>query len=302
MNKKAEKIMGTAFFGPALVLLTLFLFIPMILTLVFSFTDFFTLDPQATKFVGLENYTRLFKDELFGKAFLNTIKFAIIVVPLQMGGALLLAMGINKVTHCKKYFKVAFFIPVVMSLAVVSTLWMQLYNPDGLINTILNNLGIASQPFIHSKEQALQSISIMSIWQGMGYQMIIFLGALQAISPSLYEAADIDGATGWKKFRYLTLPLLKPIMLYVLITSAIGGLQMYDIPALFNVSKSGLIGQPDDSSTTMAMYIMRLYQSDVGKAAAVSVFLFILTLIISLIFFGTMTDRSEKKHKKGGNR
>ena len=86
------------------------------------------------------------------------------------------------------------------------------------------------------------------------------------------------------------------------ITSAIGGLQMYDIPALFNVSKSGLIGQPDDSSTTMAMYIMRLYQSDVGKAAAVSVFLFILTLIISLIFFGTMTDRSEKKYKKGGNR
>ena len=140
MNKKAEKIMGTAFFGPALVLLTLFLFIPIILTLVFSFTDFFTLDPQATKFVGLENYTRLFKDELFGKAFLNTIKFAIIVVPLQMGGALLLAMGINKVTHCKKYFKVAFFIPVVMSLAVVSTLWMQLYNPDGLINTILNNI------------------------------------------------------------------------------------------------------------------------------------------------------------------
>ena len=204
MNKKAEKIMGTAFFGPALVLLTLFLFIPIILTLVFSFTDFFTLDPQATKFVGLENYTRLFKDELFGKAFLNTIKFAIIVVPLQMGGALLLAMGINKVTHCKKYFKVAFFIPVVMSLAVVSTLWMQLYNPDGLINTILNNLGIASQPFIHSKEQALQSISIMSIWQGMGYQMIIFLGALQAISPSLYEAAEIDSASSWKTFVNVT--------------------------------------------------------------------------------------------------
>lgn len=130
----------------------------------------------------------------------------------------------------------------------------------------------------------------------------MLISGVLGIDPSLYEAADIDGATGWKKFRYLTLPLLKPIMLYVLITSAIGGLQMYDIPALFNVSKSGLIGQPDDSSTTMAMYIMRLYQSDVGKAAAVSVFLFILTLIISLIFFGTMTDRSEKKHKKGGNR
>ena len=108
MNKTREKILGMAFFGPALVLLTIFLFIPMILTLIFSFTDFFTLNPSATKFVGLENYTRLFNDELFGKAFFNTMKFAIVVVPLQMGGALLLALGINKVTRGKKYFKIAF--------------------------------------------------------------------------------------------------------------------------------------------------------------------------------------------------
>ena len=116
MNKIREKIMGMAFFGPALVLLTLFLFIPMILTLIFSFTDFFTLNPSATKFVGLRNYTRLFNDELFGKAFFNTIKFALVVVPLQMGGALLLALGINKVTHCKKYFKIAFFIPIAFNI------------------------------------------------------------------------------------------------------------------------------------------------------------------------------------------
>ena len=155
MKNKREKIMGIAFFGPALVLLTIFLFIPMILTLVFSFTDFFTLNPSETSFVGFDNYLRLFKDELFGKAFLNTVKFAIIVVPLQLGGALLLALGINKVTYCKKYFKIAFFIPVVMSLAVVSTLWIQLYNPEGLLNTILNNFGIASQPFIYGKELSL---------------------------------------------------------------------------------------------------------------------------------------------------
>ena len=280
MNKKAEKIMGTAFFGPALVLLTLFLFIPIILTLVFSFTDFFTLDPQATKFVGLENYTRLFKDELFGKAFLNTIKFAIIVVPLQMGGALLLAMGINKVTHCKKYFKVAFFIPVVMSLAVVSTLWMQLYNPDGLINTILNNLGIASQPFIHSKEQALQSISIMSIWQGMGYQMIIFLGALQAISPSLYEAAEIDSASSWKTFVNVTLPELKPI--------TIGAFKLVVQPMVMTG------GGPAFSTYSMVYYIYETgtVNWDMGYASAMSIIFAILVIALAGIQ-NWLTNRKE---------
>ena len=288
MNKKAEKIMGTAFFGPALVLLTLFLFIAIILTLVFSFTDFFTLDPQATKFVGLENYTRLFKDELFGKAFLNTIKFAIIVVPLQMGGALLLAMGINKVTHCKKYFKVAFFIPVVMSLAVVSTLWMQLYNPDGLINTILNNLGIASQPFIHSKEQALQSISIMSIWQGMGYQMIIFLGALQAISPSLYEAAEIDSASSWKTFVNVTLPELKPITVYVLLTITIGAFKLVVQPMVMTG------GGPAFSTYSMVYYIYETgtVNWDMGYASAMSIIFAILVIALAGIQ-NWLTNRKE---------
>ena len=288
MNKKAEKIMGTAFFGPALVLLTLFLFIPIISTLVFSFTDFFTLDPQATKFVGLENYTRLFKDELFGKAFLNTIKFAIIVVPLQMGGALLLAMGINKVTHCKKYFKVAFFIPVVMSLAVVSTLWMQLYNPDGLINTILNNLGIASQPFIHSKEQALQSISIMSIWQGMGYQMIIFLGALQAISPSLYEAAEIDSASSWKTFVNVTLPELKPITVYVLLTITIGAFKLVVQPMVMTG------GGPAFSTYSMVYYIYETgtVNWDMGYASAMSIIFAILVIALAGIQ-NWLTNRKE---------
>ena len=123
--------MGMAFFGPALVLLTIFLFLPMILTLIFSFTDFFALNPGLTHFVGLDNYIQIFKDDVFSQAFFNTVKFVIIIVPLQGIGALVLALLINKVTHCKKYFKVAFFVPVVMSLAVVSTLWIQIYSPEG---------------------------------------------------------------------------------------------------------------------------------------------------------------------------
>ena len=277
MNSKREKIMGMAFFGPALILLTIFLFIPMILTLVFSFTDFFTLNPSDTSFVGFDNYLRLFKDELFGKAFLNTVKFAVIVVPLQLGGALLLALGINKVTYCKKYFNVAFFIPVVMSLAVVSTLWMQLYNPEGLLNTILNNFGIASQPFIYGKEQALEAISIMSIWQGMGYQMIIFLGGLQAISPSLYEAAEIDSASEWKKFTNVTLPELKPITIYILLTITIGAFKLIVQPMVMTG------GGPAFSTYSLVYYIYDTgtVNWDMGYASAMAIIFAILVITLA---------------------
>ena len=193
-SNKINSIMGMAFFGPALVLLTLFLFLPMLLTVIFSFTDFFALNPDLTHFVGLKNYSDIFKDELFTTAFFNTVKFVLIIVPAQTLGALGLALLINKATVCKKYFKVAFFIPVVMSLAVVSNLWMQIYSPEGILNTMLAQIGIEAQPFIYSADQALPSIAIMSVWQGVGYQMIIFLGGLQAINPALYEAAEMDHA------------------------------------------------------------------------------------------------------------
>ena len=240
--KKKNSIMGMAFFGPALVLLTLFLFLPMLLTFGFSFTDYFALNPELTHFVGLENYINIFKDDLFVQSFLNTVKFVIIIVPLQCGGALLLALAINKAAHCKTYFKGAFFVPVVMSLAVVSTLWMQIYSPEGILNTLLAHIGIDTPPFIHSADQALPSIAIMSVWQGVGYQMIIFLGGLQNINPALYEAAEIDHASGWQKFKDITLPELKPLCIFVFITVTIGAFRMLVQPMVMTG------GGPDHST------------------------------------------------------
>ena len=175
-----------------------------------------------------------------------------------------------------------------MSLAVVSTLWMQLYNPDGLINTILNNLGIASQPFIHSKEQALQSISIMSIWQGMGYQMIIFLGALQAISPSLYEAAEIDSASSWKTFVNVTLPELKPITVYVLLTITIGAFKLVVQPMVMTG------GGPAFSTYSMVYYIYETgtVNWDMGYASAMSIIFAILVIALAGIQ-NWLTNRKE---------
>lgn len=290
-RKKSNSLLGMAFFGPALVLLTIFLFLPMLLTLVFSFTDYFALNPDLTHFVGLENYITIFKDELFLKAFLNTVKFVFIIVPLQGGGALILALLINKVTHCKKYFKVAFFIPVVMSLAVVSTLWMQIYNPEGILNTVLANLGISAQPFIYSDKLALPSIAFMSIWQGVGYQMIIFLGGLQAINPGLYEAAEMDHASGWQKFRDITLPELKPICVFVFITITIGAFKMIVQPMVMTG------GGPSHSTYTLVydIYETGTVNWEMGLASTMAI-VFVIFVVILTIVQTILTRDKEEKH------
>lgn len=298
MKKKSDSILGMAFFGPALVLLTIFLFLPMILTLIFSFTDFFALSPQLTHFVGLDNFFQIFKDEDFRKAFINTIKFVIIIVPLQGLGALGLALLINKVTYCKKYFKVAFFLPVVMSLAVVSTLWIQIYSPEGILNSILANFGIAAQPFINSASQALPSIAIMSAWQGVGYQMIIFLGGLQAINPALYEAAEMDHATTWQKFKDITLPEIKPLCIFVFITITIGAFRMLVQPMVMTG------GGPSHSTYTMVydIYETGTVNWEIGLASTMAIifaiFVMILTVIQTIVTRDKEADNVNKKAEK----
>ena len=287
--EKRNSILGMSFFGPALVLMAIFLFIPMILTLVFSFTDYFALNPSLTSFVGLDNYVALFKDRLFVQAFGNTILFVIIIVPLQMGLAFGLALLIDKISYCKTYFKISFFIPVVMSLAVVSTLWMQIYNAEGILNTLLGWIGIDPQPFIYSAKQALPSIAFMSIWQGAGYQMLIFLGGLQAISPSLYEAAEIDNASAWAKFRYITLPALKPILIFVFITITIGAFKMVVQPMVMTG------GGPSYSTYTL---VYDIYQTgtvnwEIGTASAMSIVFAIFVIILTIIQNKITKDKEE---------
>lgn len=297
MKKRSEALMGYAFFGPALVLLSIFLFIPMILTLVFSFTDFFALNPSLTHFVGLDNFFQIFADEEFAQAFWNTVLFVIIIVPLQGLGALGLALLINHVSHCKTYFKVAFFVPVVMSLAVVSTLWIQIYSPEGIINSILGNFGIPAQPFINSSSQALPSIAIMSAWQGVGYQMIIFLGGLQQINPALYEAAQMDHATPWQQFKDITLPELKPLCIFVFITITIGAFRMIVQPMVMTG------GGPSHSTYTMVydIYETGTVNWEIGLASTMAIifaiFVMILTIIQTVLTSEKEDDNANKKAK-----
>ena len=293
-KRLGSSLMGMAFFGPALVLMILFLFLPMVLTLIFSFTDYFALNPDLTKFVGFDNYITSFKDELFTTAFLNTVKFVLIIVPAQGLGALGLALLINKATVCKKYFKVAFFIPVVMSLAVVSNLWMQIYSPEGILNTMLGKFGIDTQPFIYSADQALTSIAIMSVWQGVGYQMIIFLGGLQAINPALYEAAEMDHASAWQKFKDITLPELKPLCVFVFITITIGAFRMIVQPMVMTG------GGPSHSTYTLVydIYETGTVNWEIGLASAMAIVFVIFVMILTIIQTILTRDKEGKKNEK----
>ena len=293
MRKKSQSLLGMAFFGPALVLLTIFLFLPMILTLIFSFTDFFALNPSLAHFVGLDNFIQIFRDEEFRRAFINTVCFVIIIVPLQGLGSLGLALLINKVTYCKKYFKVAFFLPVVMSLAVVSTLWVQIYSPEGILNSILGNFGISPQPFINSASQALPSIAVMSAWQGVGYQMIIFLGGLQAINQALYEAADMDHATPWQKFKDITLPELKPLCIFVFITITIGAFRMLVQPMVMTG------GGPSHSTYTMVydIYETGTVNWEIGLASTMAIVFAIFVMVLTVIQTVATRDKEAKSGK-----
>lgn len=303
---------GYFFIAPFFIAYCLFQLWPLFNTFYYSTLSYYKRNGREfIEFCGLDNFKNILGLTAGEKGYAliylkNTLAMWVCNFIPQILVSLLLAVWLtDNIVKLKAQgaYKIIIYLPSIITAASVSVLFNAMFSQYGPITQTLRDMGIISQKFnfMTSVGGTRGLVSFILFWMWYGNTTLLLISGVLGIDPSLYEAADIDGATGWKKFRYLTLPLLKPIMLYVLITSAIGGLQMYDIPALFNVSKSGLIGQPDDSSTTMAMYIMRLYQSDVGKAAAVSVFLFILTLIISLIFFGTMTDRSEKKYKKGGN-
>ncbi len=292
--KKRNSALGLMFFAPALLLLILFLFLPMLMTLGFSFTDYFALSPDLTHFVGLENFVKVFQDELFVKSFLNTVKFVLIIVPLQCGGALLLAFVISKAKHGQKYFNVAYFVPVVMSLAVVSTLWIQIYSPEGILNSLLARFGVDAQSFIYSAKQALPSIALMSVWQGVGYQMIIFLGGIQNINPALYEAAEIDHATGWQKFKDITLPELKPLCVFVFITVTIGAFRMLVQPMVMTG------GGPDHSTYTIVydIYETGTVNWEIGLASTMAIIFTIFVVILTIIQNALTKDKEERNADK----
>ncbi|VNN18668.1 ABC transporter permease [Streptococcus pneumoniae] len=279
-EKIKDNILGYSFLAPALILLGIFLVIPVGMIIYYTFTDYYLLTPDERKFVGFENFIRLTKDPIFLKSFLNTLKFVVWIIPVQLGAALGMALIVNKKRKGNMFFKVAFFAPVVMSLVVISILWLYLLNPNsGLLNAILNKVGIASQPFLTSPKQAMYAIVFVSAWQGAGYQMLLFLGGMQNIPQDVYEAAELDGFSKWAQFRYITMPLLKPTALFVLLTTLISAFKLIVQPMVMTQ------GGPLNSTITMVYYIYQQGFTDrlVGYSSSIALVFTTLIGMISLV-------------------
>lgn len=281
MNAKAkESIMGYLFLSPAMIILGLFLFLPTLLSIYYAFTNYYLLTPDATTFIGLANFKKLFSDPLFMTSLKNIGQFVIFIIPLQLGLALSLALLVNNKRKSTIFFKIAFFAPVVMSLVVVSVLWLVLLNPSsGLINSMLGIIGIDPQPFLTSPKQAMYVIIVVSAWQGAGYQMLIFLAGLQNIPSSLYEAASIDGASKWKQFLNITLPMLKPTSILILTTTLIDAFKLVIQPMVMTQ------GGPLNSTLTPVYYIYRTGFTDrsVGYASSITVVFGAIIIIFTLL-------------------
>lgn len=265
--KWKENVVAYTFLGPALLLLLLFLIIPAIMSVYYAFTDYYLLTPDMRKFVGLDNFINLFKDPIFLKSLANTLKFVVWVIPLQIGAALGLALLLNKQRKANTFFKVAYFSPVVMSLVVISVLWLYLLNPnEGIINNVLTYFGISAQPFLTSPKQAMFTIVFVSAWQGAGFQMLIFLAGLQNIPGDVYEAAQLDGMNKWQRFIYITLPLLKPTSIFIFITTLIGAFKLLVQPMVMTQ------GGPVNSTMTVVYYIYQTGFTDrmVGYASSIA--------------------------------
>lgn len=287
-QKRRERLVGYSFITPATLLLLLFLILPFLLAISFGFTKFNLLRPDKIQFIGLENYKTLFQDSLFYKSLWNTLYFTAIVVPVQCTVALILALLINNKLKLRNIYRIAYFSPVVTSMTVISILWISLYNPnEGLINSALNFLGISNQPFLRSASQAMNSIIFMSVWQAAGYQMMIFLAGLQGIPKDLYEASAIDGANKFKQLRYITIPSLYNVIVFVVTITTIQAVKLFIQPYIMTN------GGPENSTRTLALLI---YQQgfqfrNAGYASAISVIFFLLVVLISFSIKRFFKDR-----------
>lgn len=269
--------------APALALLVIFMFIPIILTFVLSFTNTRLISPNPPRFIGLDNFIRAFIDDpTFVRSLTNTAFFALVVVPCQSGLALVLAILVNQKVKGVTAFRTMIFMPVVTSMVVVSILWSFFYQDNGLFNSVLNTVtggAWTAVSWLNNPGTAMPAIIALSIWQAVGLHMIIWLAGLQMIDPSLYEAADLDGVNAWQRFRYITWPGLHSTMVFILVTITIAALGLF---VQVDVMTSG--GPQDATSTLVYHAVRRGYrEQDMGYGSAISLIFFILVLVISLI-------------------
>ncbi len=275
--KKKMVLTAYLFILPVLAFNLLFRVAPIFMSLNLSFTDYdgFT----SPNFVGFENYLNLFSQSEFWQSMLRTFQFAFEVIPLNMIISLFLALIVNDKIKGMGFFRAAFYLPVITPMVAVSIIWMWIYDPQaGILNYFLSLFSIPPVRFLQDPSNAMHSVAIMRIWRGVGWNMIIYLAGLQGISQNLYEAASIDGANKFRQFFKITMPLLKPVHVYVVTVAIISTLQTFT--EMYVMTSGG----PLESTTTIGVLIYRAAfdYMKMGYASAMSFVLGIIIMLLSL--------------------
>jgi ABC-type sugar transport system permease subunit len=281
-----DDLVGWTFAAPFVILFGIFLAFPILASFVLSFTSFGLKDlanPVGSTVVGLKNYVDLFSDPVFWTALFNTFYFVIVGVPLTLVFGLLIATALNRgVSRFRTVFRVGYYLPVITSIVAIAVVWRFLLDPDvGLINMALGGLGITGPAWLADPVLAMPSIIAMAVWRNLGFAMIVFLAGLQAIPAMLYEAAAIDGAGRWQGFRYVTLPMLRPTILFMTVITTIGYLQLFEEP--FVMTAGGPLNKT--LSITMYMYQQGFTFFHQGFASSIAYVLFVIVAIVAFLQF-----------------
>jgi multiple sugar transport system permease protein len=290
-GRRREVTAGYLFALPFLALFAVFTVGPVLASFVMSFTDLRSADirnPLAVEFTGLGNYDKLLRDDSFHSAAFNTAYFVVVGVPLTMAIALAVAVGLNSgITRARTFFRVGYYLPVVTSIVAVAVVWRFLLEPDsGIINTLLGYVGVDGPAWLTTKSTAMPALIVMTAWRNMGNLVVIFLAGLQTVPRDLHEAASIDGAGAWGRFRHITLPMLRPTLLFGGVVTAIGYLQVFEEP--FVMTRGG----PLDSTLTAAYYTYNQFGfGNYAYAAAVSYVLFLVIAVVTAVQFRLLGSR-----------
>ena len=271
---------GLAFLAPSALVLLVFVILPVIMALYLSFTAW---EARSTggSFIGVQNYVSLLSSEDLWNAVKNTLLFSTMKISLDIVISLGIALLLNQKLRGIGLYRTIYFLPVITSVVAVGAVWSVIYNPRfGLLNSLLAMLSLEPQRWLSDPKLALPSVTMVALWKGLGYDIVIFLAGLQGISQVYYEAARVDGANSWQRFRHITWPLLTPVTFFVLV---IGIINSFKVFSLIHVMTPD--GGPLNSTEVMVFYLYRLafQEFKFGKAAAVAFILFAIVLAITFI-------------------
>lgn len=281
-----ESLVGWGFAAPNLVLMSLFLFIPIVWALILSFQE--TKGFGDPEWIGLDNYTTLVSDPVFWQSLLNTVVFTIATVPLELAGGLGLAVLLNSVLPARGLFRTMIVLPMVISGVASGMIAVILfYESNGLVNKILQTLGLDPIGWQSEGTPAMIAVIAVAIWLRLGFNMIIYLAGLQSISPELYEAARIDGASRWQQFRSVTVPLVGPSTFFLLIMNVIASFQVFDL--IFVMTGGG----PGNATSVLVTYAYRngFQIREQGYGAAIGIVILVITLVFTFIQWKTSRTR-----------